>query len=163
GAIISRVDRLTPTQHLTLKAASVIGRAFLVRTLRAVYPVATDGARLQDDLTALARLDITPLEAPEPDLTYSFKHAITQDVVYNLMLFAQRRQLHRAVAEWYETTFGSFEFSVLSAELMQGPTQRSELKTQSSKLAPYYPLLAHHWGKAGVAVKAIDYLEKSGR
>jgi tetratricopeptide (TPR) repeat protein len=163
GAIISRVDRLTPTQQLTLKAASVIGRAFLVRTLRAVYPVATDGARLQDDLTTLARLDITPLEAPEPDLTYIFKHAITQDVVYNLMLFAQRRQLHRAVAEWYETTFGSVEFSALSAELEPVSTQHSKLKTQNSKLMPYYPLLAHHWGKAGVAAKAIDYLEKAGR
>jgi tetratricopeptide (TPR) repeat protein len=163
GAIISRVDRLTATQQLTLKAASVIGRAFLVRTLQAVYPIETDGARLQDDLAALARLDITPLEAPEPELTYIFKHAITQDVVYNLMLFAQRRYLHRAVAEWYETTFGNFEFAALSAGLAYESTQHSKLIPHTSKLVPYYPLLAHHWGKAGVTAKAIDYLEKAGR
>ncbi len=94
GAIISRVDRLTSTQQLTLKVASVIGRIFPVRTLRAIYPVATDGTHFHTDLAALARLDITPIEAVEPDLSYIFKHAITQDVVYNLMLFAQRRQLH---------------------------------------------------------------------
>jgi class 3 adenylate cyclase/tetratricopeptide (TPR) repeat protein len=163
GAIISRIDRLTSTQQLTLKVASVIGRVFPVRTLQAVYPVATDAGRLGDDLTALARLDITPQEAPEPELAYIFKHAITQDVVYNLMLFAQRRQLHRSVAEWYESTFGSAEFSVMSAELLSGPTQHSALSAQHSALAPFYPLLAHHWSKAGVAARAINYLEKAGR
>ncbi|HET9224643.1 MAG TPA: AAA family ATPase, partial [Roseiflexaceae bacterium] len=180
GAIISRIDRLTPTQQLTLKVASVIGRIFPVRTLHAVYPVATDVMRLGDDLTALARLDITPQEAPEPELTYIFKHAITQEVVYDLMLFSQRRQLHRSVAEWYESTFGDSETRAANLEpesVVRGPSsvaeidrQRSmnyELRTtdygQHAALAPYYPLLAHHWSKAGVAARAIDYLEKAGR
>ncbi len=157
GAIISRIDRLhiDPAAD-ALKVASVIGRIFPVRTLRAIYPVATDGAHFHTDLAALARLDITPIEAAEPDLSYIFKHTITQDVVYNLMLFAQRRQLHRAVAEWYEVASESAELSVLSADLTYEPAQHS-------KLAPYYPLLAYRWGKAGVTAKALDYLEKAGR
>jgi class 3 adenylate cyclase/tetratricopeptide (TPR) repeat protein len=180
GAIISRVDRLTPTQQLTLKVASVIGRVFPVRTLQAVYPVATDAARLDDDLTALARLDITPQELAEPELAYIFKHAITQDVVYNLMLFAQRRQLHRAVAEWYEHTFGVDEPGIQSQEpesVVHGRLSAAESERQrttsygprttdhgrQSALAPFYALLAHHWSKAGVAARAVDYLEKAGR
>jgi class 3 adenylate cyclase/tetratricopeptide (TPR) repeat protein len=155
AAILSRVDRLTPTEQLTLKVASVIGRVFPVRTVAAVYPVDTSAARLHEDLSRLARLDITPLDTPEPELAYSFKHAITQDVVYNLMLFAQRRQLHRAAAEWYERTYQSAEDLGLPAELMQA--------TQSSALAPFYQLLAYHWSKAGVAAKAVDYLERAGR
>ena len=68
AAIISRIDRLTPTEQLTLKVASVIGRVFPVRTVAAVYPIDTSLARLGEDLSRLARLDITPLDTPEPDL-----------------------------------------------------------------------------------------------
>lgn len=138
GTIISRIDRLTPTQQLTLKVASVIGRSFTVRTLQAIYPVTTTNAHLASDLALLTRLGIIARDTPEPDLGYSFKHAITQDVVYNLMLFAQRRQLHRAVAAWYEQTY-------------------------ADDLTWLFPLLAHHWGKAGELGKAIDYLEKAGQ
>ena len=50
----------------------------------------------------MERLDLTPCESPEPDLSYTFKHIITREVAYNLMLFSQRRALHDAVAAWYE-------------------------------------------------------------
>ncbi len=163
AAILSRVDRLTPTEQLTLKVASVIGRVFPVRTVAAVYPIDTSLAHLSEDLSRLARLDITPLDTPEPELAYSFKHAITQDVVYNLMLFAQRRQLHRATADWYERTYDSAELRVQSAEFKVPATQNSELLTLNSALAPFYQLLAYHWSKAGVVAKAVDYLERAGR
>lgn len=162
GAIISRIDRLTPTQQLTLKVASVIGRVFPMRTLRAIYPIATNPSDLHADLNTLAQLNITPIEAAEPELAYIFKHAITQDVVYNLMLFAQRRQLHRAIAEWYELAFGSAEQEPTSDSIRE-PAQPPQHLTNHLKLEPYYPLLAHHWGKAGVTSKAITYLEKAGR
>jgi class 3 adenylate cyclase/tetratricopeptide (TPR) repeat protein len=170
AAIISRVDRLTPTEQLTLKVASVIGRIFPVRTVAAVYPIDTSLTRLSEDLSRLARLDITPLDTPEPELAYSFKHAITQDVVYNLMLFAQRRQLHRAAANWYERTYDSAEGAGLRTEWTQAATppsvlspQSSVLSPQNSALAPFYQLLAYHWSKAGGVAKAVDYLERAGR
>ena len=66
-------------------------------------------------------------------------------LAYSLLLYAQRQQLHRAVAEWLE-------------------------QAHADDLAPYYPLLAHHWGKAAevahaepvLVLKTIDYLEKAG-
>ncbi|MFN8458085.1 MAG: adenylate/guanylate cyclase domain-containing protein [Anaerolineae bacterium] len=137
GVITSRIDRLTPAQQLTLKVASVIGRAFELETLRDIHPIESDKAHLSDYLNGLARVDITQLEAPEPDLTYIFKHIITQEVAYNMMLFSQRRELHRSVAEWYEASY-------------------------AADLSPFYSLLAFHWRMAGVAPQAIDYLEKAG-
>jgi class 3 adenylate cyclase/tetratricopeptide (TPR) repeat protein len=137
GVITGRIDRLPPSQQLALKAASVIGRSFAFRILRDIYPIASDRGRLPDHLNTLARLDFTPLESAEPDLAYLFKHVITQEVAYNLMLFAQRRQLHRAVAEWYESH-------------------------QAEALSPFYPLLAHHWSRAEEEAKTLDYLEKAG-
>ena len=44
------------------------------------------------------------LDTPAPDLAYLFKHVVTQEVAYGLLLSDQRRQLHRAVAQWYEQT-----------------------------------------------------------
>ncbi len=137
GAITSRIDRLPATLGLTLKVASVIGRVFALKTLRDVYPIDTDRARLPDHLTALDQLDLTPQESPEPDLAYIFKHMITQQVVYDLMLFAQRQGIHRAVAQWYE-------------------------REHHADLAGHYPLLAHHWGKVGDVPRTVHYLDKAG-
>jgi class 3 adenylate cyclase/tetratricopeptide (TPR) repeat protein len=146
GVMTSRIDRLPPSQQLTLKVASVIGRAFSSRVLRAVYPAGDQPERVEHDLARLTELDLARLEALEPEPTYLFKHALTQEVAYNLMLFAQRRQLHRAVAEWYERTYA------------EDP-------------APVYAQLAFHWTRAlrsareepAVANTALRYLEQAGR
>lgn len=137
GVITSRIDRLAPSQQLTLKVASVIGRVFTFRLLRDVHPVAADKSQLVAYLAALQELDLTSLDMPDPNLAYIFKHIITQEVTYNLMTFAQRRDLHYAVGEWYEQTFAG------------DPTS-------------YYPILAYHWSKTDDRSRAIDYLEKAG-
>jgi class 3 adenylate cyclase/predicted ATPase len=137
GVITSRIDRLPPVQQLTLKVASVIGRIFEYKTLNAVYPLEAERTMLRSSLITLEKLDITPLETPDPQLSYIFKHSITRDVAYDLMLFAQRRQLHKSTAEWYEQTY-------------------------ASDLEPYYSLLAHHYTLAEESPKAIFYLEKAG-
>ncbi|GAB4211872.1 MAG: hypothetical protein OHK0022_46960 [Roseiflexaceae bacterium] len=138
GAIISRVDRLSPSQQLILKVASVIGRVFAVRALRAAFPVEQEEIHQSEDLAALERLDLIATDPRDPEQSYSFRHAITQEVVYNLMLFAQRRQIHRAVAEWYERAY-------------------------ADDLSWLHQLLAYHWRGAGVAARAITYLEQAGR
>ena len=137
GVITSRIDRLPPPQQLTLKVASVIGRTFAYPALQSVYPVDTDREQLPEFLQALDRLDLTGLETPEPQLTYTFKHIITRDVAYNLMLYAQRQRLHQAVAEWYEATY-------------------------AQELALFYELLAYHWRAAEEPAKTITYLERAG-
>ena len=55
-------------------------------------------------MDTLGQLDIALLETPPPNLSYIFKHIITRDVAYNLMLYAQRQMLHRVIVEWYEET-----------------------------------------------------------
>ncbi|HMA36531.1 MAG TPA: AAA family ATPase [Chloroflexia bacterium] len=137
GVITSRIDRLTPGQQLTLKVASVIGRVFAVQVLRAVYPVAVGPAEMAADLVRLQQLDITPLDRPAPDLAYVFKHIITREVAYNLMLFAQRRALHRAVAEWHERAY-------------------------PADAGPFYSILVYHWSAAEVPEKTLYYLERAG-
>ena len=137
--VLARIDRLPATEQLTLKVASVIGPTFAYPPLHHTlgeYRLMSDLA-LDAQLKDLAALDLTTLEVPEPELTYAFKHVITREVAYETLLFGQRRQLHRTVAEWYE-------------------------RSHADNLAPYYSLLAHHWSKAEVTPKTIEYLEKAG-
>ncbi len=145
GIVTSRIDRLTPAQQLTLKVASVVGRSFTLRILQQIYPIDADRSNLPHHLSILEQLDLTPLAATDPEPIYSFKNIVIQEAAYNLMLFAQRRQLHRDIAEWHERVY-------------------------AHDLSPFYSLLAHHWGKAienpyaepFVTSRAIDYLEMAG-
>ena len=108
----------------------MIGRIFAFRVLQAVHPIEADKPALSDCLETLTRLSLTLVESEAPDLAYIFKHAVTQEVAYNLMLFSQRRQLHQAVAEWIE-------------------------KNYEKNLEAYYTLLAHHWSQAAETTEAL--------
>jgi class 3 adenylate cyclase len=123
GVIISRIDRLTPEEQLTLKIASVIGVNISFRILHDVHPVAADRDHLTNYLATLELAGLISRVALEPEPMYNFKQTIIRDVVYNLMSFAQRRQLHRAVAEWYAHNYTDDPES-------------------------HYSLLAYHWSKA---------------
>lgn len=138
GVIISRIDRLTPEQQLALKVASVIGRVFTLGILQDIHPIEHDKPHLAEYLNTLERLDITPIETPEPEKAYIFKHIITQEVAYGLLLYAQRHELHRAAAQWLE-------------------------QHHAQDLSPHAPLLAYHWTQAEDMSKAIVYLDLAGR
>ncbi|MGB7416794.1 MAG: adenylate/guanylate cyclase domain-containing protein [Thermosynechococcaceae cyanobacterium] len=133
GLMTSRIDQLLPAQQLLLKSASVIGRSFLYPLLYDIYPLAADKADLPQNLQGLNQKNLVVMESPEP-LSYTFRHILMQEVTYQLMLFSQRRELHRAIATWYEQS------------------QRQDA----------YGLLAYHWSRAEDDLKALEYLDKAG-
>jgi DNA-binding response OmpR family regulator len=133
------IDRLSPADQLALKIASVIGRVFSVEVLNGVFPHEEHGLPLTENLATLRDMDlVVPVAGPDGGLTYSFIDPITQETAYSLMLFAQRRQVHRAVAEWHEHMY-------------------------AADLAPYYALLAGHWRAAEEPARAVEYYEKAGQ
>lgn len=136
GIITSRIDRLPPAEQLTLKVAAVVGRTFGLDVLGALHPQRPERALLDEHLGRLERLDLTPLDTPGATPTYVFKHVVTHQVVYDLMLFSQRQELHRAAARWYE-------------------------EHHAHDLSAHYALLAHHWGQAGDGARTLFYLEKA--
>lgn len=137
GIIASRIDRLPTEEQLVLKVASVIGRHFTYSALQGIIPVPTADNALYSRLDTLEQVNLTLLESREPELSYIFKHIITQEVTYNLLLHAQRRQLHRELALWYEQQYPD---------------------------APaYYSVLAYHWSRAEDTARSMHYLEKVGR
>ena len=101
GVVRSRIDRLRPQQLLALKVASVVGRTFVHRIVDGVHPIAADrvylrglsrrfGAARADCSSRHDRADLQLPPHPHPRITYS------------TLSFAQRRELHPAVASWYE-------------------------------------------------------------
>jgi class 3 adenylate cyclase len=145
GVVTSRLDLLPPEHLLSLKVASVIGRVFPFATVQRVHPDEIEIPKLRAQFDYLERLDITPLEVIGPPAAYAFKHILIQESVYKLLLFSQRAQLHRAVAETLE-------------------------QESAPDLTALYPSLSHHWGivaelgadDRGAAEKAIHYLDKAG-
>ncbi len=128
------IDNLSHVEQLTLKVASVIGHMFTLESLSSIYPEEHTRETLQAHLNTFAELDLIQ-KRPNESSSYNFKDPHTHEAAYNLMLFAQRRQLHRAVAELLEQNI----FSV-----------------------PPYAEIAQHWKAADEIPKAIEYLEKAG-
>jgi len=135
--VMSRIDRLDESSQLAVRVASVIGRTFKQRTLEAVYPVPVSQDTLHQQLERLSSLDLTPLDKPDPEWEYIFKHRITQEVAYESLLYSHRRELHRRVAEYLERVYADH------------PEES-------------YELLAHHFVESGDQEKSYVYLVKAG-
>jgi class 3 adenylate cyclase/tetratricopeptide (TPR) repeat protein len=135
--VMSRIDRLDESSKLTVKVASVIGRTFKYHPLLGIYPVEIVPERLRDNLERLSLLNLTPLDRPEPELEYIFKHVTTQEVAYESLLYAHRRNLHHRLGEYLEQMY-------------------------PDSLEEYYELLAHHYYQSGDQEKSWYYLVKAG-
>ena len=131
--LTSRIDAQRESERLSLKVASVLGRDFSKETLSAVFP---GGAGTIDD--SLSALCAAELLVDCGDGQMRFKHALTREVAYSLLLFRQRRELHRVVAEHLEAQ-------------------------EEGDRASHAACLAHHWGFAEVPARALPYAEEAGR
>lgn len=96
--ILSRVDRLPEeTAKVTLKVASVIGYRFPRSLLLDIHPMEQSLFDIIAQLEKLEQEKLIRLDTPAPKWEYIFHNVVTQEVVYEGLLLAQRRQLHSAV------------------------------------------------------------------
>ncbi|MBE2181951.1 MAG: AAA family ATPase [Anaerolineae bacterium] len=125
--VVSRVDRLSPESQHLIRVAAVLGAAFSLNALGSVgeWVNVSQGEALAAELVQ-AQL----LEEIEPQL-FTFRHGMTQSVIYETLSRAQRAKLHRAAATYYRN---------LSEEEMR-PIQA-----------------AYHLAKCGLLPQAIEAL-----
>jgi class 3 adenylate cyclase/tetratricopeptide (TPR) repeat protein len=100
GVIAARIDRLSRAAKTTLQRASVVGRFFTHRALRAF---GDDEADLERALTQLLRAELIREFNRIPEREYVFKHVLTQEAAYASTLAEERRALHRAFGQHLET------------------------------------------------------------
>jgi class 3 adenylate cyclase/tetratricopeptide (TPR) repeat protein len=134
GVVISRIDRLTPRQQATLKAASVVGQVFTLDALGSTDVGRAGAGALGADVDVL--VDSGLVERSADGYRFHFSHALVRDAVYSLLPFAYRRELHAALGAWCERQSG----------------------TDPLMLAR----IANHWALAHDLVRAPRALENAG-
>ena len=127
--IAARIDRLPDDVKHTLQVAAVVGRQVAVPLLARAIEAEVE---LESHLDKLQSSDFLFVSTREPELIYTFKHALTQDVAYSSLLERRRRVYHAAVGRGLE-------------ELRAG------------RVDEVVELLAHHFGKSAEGEKAVDY------
>ncbi len=130
GLVASRLDRLTPTAELTLKTASTLGRTFSPESVAVALGATAPGGGLGDTLAELVSAELFTARG---DGTYSFRHALIQEAVYDMIPDALRRTIHATM------------FDALSDA---GSRQHA--------------MLAYHALRAGKLLEAIHHLELAG-
>jgi class 3 adenylate cyclase/tetratricopeptide (TPR) repeat protein len=128
--IAARVDRLNESPKQTLQVASVIGRRFGVTLVSRIRD--SDRNHVAGDLQDLHAVDFVFPSARDPELMYSFKHALTQDVVYTSLLERRRRLFHAAAGLGLEELY-------------------------ADRIGDFVELLAYHYEHSGEDEKAVDY------
>lgn len=136
GVLAARIDRLPVAQKLLLQQLSVIGRTFALDLASSVVDQAEE--ILLDQLVELQRKEFVYERPGARQMTYLFKHALTQDVAYRELPHERRKLIHERTAEAIETL-------------------------HASDLDEHYAALAHHYSQSGNLVKAIRYLRLAGR
>jgi predicted ATPase len=134
-SLAARLDRLGEAREAA-QIGAVLGRDFSYLLLRDVAEM--DEPALDVALERLAEADLLLAEGAPPQATYRFKHALIRDAAYESLLKSRRQQLHARVAQVLEERF-----------------------PETAAAEPV--VLAHHFGQAGLAAKAVEYHEQAGR
>ena len=152
GTVLSRIDRLPETHKLTLKVASVIGRRFAFNLLHPSHPRHPDTSELQMETAEMAAREFINLTEPMPHLAYLFRHNTTHEVTYETLLYAQRKRLHRVVADALEA---------LQPELIDQLAYHTFIAEEWERAMRYY-LQAGEWAKQLFANhQAIEHFNKA--
>jgi tetratricopeptide (TPR) repeat protein len=135
GVLASRIDRLPPDEKQLLQALAVMGREFQLPLIQRVAQSTEDA--LEGMLSSLQSADFINEEPAFPDIKYTFKHALTQEVAYNSLLAERRQLIHEKIGEAMEAWYGE-------------------------RLSDHLKELALQYSRSGNALKAIEYLRLAG-
>lgn len=130
--ILSRLDRLERSARDAVQRAAVIGREFPVSLLERVSEA---GVAIDTLLAELKQMELIYEKAYFPELAYTFKHALTQEVALSTLLAERRQALHRTVAGAIEELY-------------------------AERLSEHYESLAYHYSSGEDWQKALDYSKR---
>ena len=136
AVLAARIDRLPPEEKHLLQTAAVLGTEVSLPLLHAVGELPEETLRL--GLMHLQNAEFLYEVSLFPELVYTFKHALTQEVAYGSLLQERRRVLHVRIVEALEALAG--DLVVEGASGAQGLDQVERLA--------YHALRGEVWAKA---------------
>jgi class 3 adenylate cyclase/tetratricopeptide (TPR) repeat protein len=131
NVVAERIDRLPTEEKHLLQTAAVIGVAVPYTLLCAVTELSDENLKIC--LSHLQAAEFLYETSLFPDLEYTFKHALVNEVAYGTLLHKRRRSLHSQV--------------VTALEQVKGGASHDHLEK-----------LAHHALHGELWDKAVDYL-----
>jgi DNA-binding winged helix-turn-helix (wHTH) protein/class 3 adenylate cyclase/tetratricopeptide (TPR) repeat protein len=135
AVLAARIDRLPSETKWLLQTAAVIGHDVPLALLQTVTDYSETA--LHEHLRALQHAEILYEQQAFPEPVYTFKHALTHEVVYRSLLQERRRTLHARIVECLEA---------LGANQLVDQVDR----------------LAHHAVRGEVWDKAVTYCQQAG-
>jgi class 3 adenylate cyclase/tetratricopeptide (TPR) repeat protein len=135
AVLAARIDRLPPEEKRLLQTAAVIGTEVPWPLLQAIVDLPE--TTLNRGLAHLQAAEFLYETSLFPELEYTFKHALTQEVAYSSLLRERRRVLHARIVEALEAP---------SAELLTDQVER----------------LAHHALRGEMWDRALLYCQQAG-
>ena len=140
GVLAARIDRLPVAEKDLLQALAVLGKEFSFSLVQRICegPGAPSADALRELLARLEAAEFIYERPAFPEVEYSFKHALTQEVAGRSLLTERRSALHERAAQAIEALF-------------------------STRIADYWSELAHHYRLSGNVPKAVEYLHRTGQ
>ena len=135
NVIAARIDRLAPQDKRLLQSASVIGAVVPMTLLQ--FVVEDSDAELRESLRRLVSAEFLHETALFPDLEYTFRHALIEEVAYRALLAEKRRALHVRIVDRIEELY-------------------------ADRLAEHADRLAYHSARGGIWRKAVSYNRQAG-
>ena len=134
--IMARVDTLPKGAKEILQTSSVIERDFSYELIKQVAGLPEQA--LLSHLSALKDVELLYEQGIYPHSTYIFKHALTQEVVYNSILMKRKTLLHEKIGTAIEELY-------------------------KDNLHEHYGVLAEHFVASEKYEKGADYCRLAGR
>jgi class 3 adenylate cyclase/tetratricopeptide (TPR) repeat protein len=133
--LTARIDRLATGDKRVLQAASVIGKDVPFALLKEIYDGDEEGLRAS--LNNLQAAEFLYETALFPDLEFTFRHALTQEVAYRSLVSERRQALHAGIVDAAERVY-------------------------PDRIAERVDQLAHHAFRGEIWEKALAYCRQAG-
>ena len=145
ASLMARLDRL-PAAKQVAQIGAVIGREFSHNLLIAVAELSE--AQLTKGLNELVAAGLVFRRGLPPEASYTFKHALVQEIAYESLLKTRRQQVHRRIAE------------TVRDQLPERANAEPEIVAHHFTQADLPALAVEWWGKAGdLALRRSAYAE----
>ncbi len=133
GMVLQRLDKLEPSDQLSLRVASVAGLSFPTKLVCALDPLERSAKDMSQQLDHQVTQGFLRVQNALNSPGFAFSHGIVREVAHSQLPRAQSRRLHAKAAEWIERHSGEDRVSRLLE-------------------------LAHHWMEAGLRPRAVSCL-----
>lgn len=152
--MLERIDRL-PEAKLAAQIGAVIGRSFTYELIRVVAEMPE--AALRTNLKQLVSAGLVFERGVPPEASFTFKHALVQDVAYESLLRGRRAALHARVADALCTRrpwSTECQPELLNSRIADAVSPRPEVEPE---------VIAYHLTEAGRTREAVSHWLLAGQ